>query len=255
MLKEASITAPVLGYPDFNREFVLETDASLQDFGALLSQQDESGKLCAIAYASWSLHLSKRSMHNYSSAKIELLVLKWAIMEKFCDHFLGWKFHVYTDNNPLAYVRESRLSTSQIWWLGELALFDFTIHYQTGRSNHAANTLSSGRNDDDSKIEWLKQWWGWRNLLLNNMWGGWFIPGYHQNARWPQERSTIYKLCSITNHSGGRSRENWRYVKCCICHQSGNIWEHGRKTEERPYPYNSLPIHYSQGKVKIIGHC
>ena len=51
-LKEALVTAPVLGYPDFNREFMLESNASLQDLGAVLSQQDETGKLCVIAYAS-----------------------------------------------------------------------------------------------------------------------------------------------------------------------------------------------------------
>ena len=68
-------------------------------------------------------------MCNYSSAKLELLALKWVVMEKFCDYLLGSKFHIYMDNSPLAYVRESKLGAFQIQWLSELALFDFTIHY------------------------------------------------------------------------------------------------------------------------------
>ena len=39
-------------------------------------------------------------------------------------------------------MQESKLSASQIRWLSELALFNFTIKYQTGHSNRAADTLS-----------------------------------------------------------------------------------------------------------------
>ena len=100
-LKLALTTAPVLGYPDFNREFILETDASLRGLGGVLSQVDEDGKVHVIAYVSQTLRLSEKSMHNYSSAKLELVV-KWVVTEKFRDYLLGSKFTVYTDNNPLA---------------------------------------------------------------------------------------------------------------------------------------------------------
>ena len=43
-------------------------------------------------------------MHNYSSAKLELLALKWAVCDKFRDYLIGSKFTVLTDNNPLTYV-------------------------------------------------------------------------------------------------------------------------------------------------------
>ena len=81
-------------------------------------------------------------MHNYSSAKLELLALKLAVTEKFRDYLLGSKFTVYTDNNPLAYVKESKLGVAQIRWLSELVLFDFDIKYRSGKLNQAADTLS-----------------------------------------------------------------------------------------------------------------
>ena len=88
-LKETLSTAPVLGYPDFYREFILEIDASLNGLGAILSQQGKDGQIHVIAYVSHSLHPSESSMHNYSSAKLKLLVLKGAVTEKFRDHLLG----------------------------------------------------------------------------------------------------------------------------------------------------------------------
>ena len=132
----------MLGNPNFNREFILETDASLRGLGTVLSQADENGKVHAIAYASWTLRPSEKSMHNYSSAKLELLALKWAVTKKFRDYLQGSKFTVYTDNNPLAFFLTSKLGVSQIHWLSELALFDFNIIYRLGKTNQAADALS-----------------------------------------------------------------------------------------------------------------
>ena len=113
-LKEALCTAPVLGYPDFTGEFIQETDASLKGLGTILSQQQKDGSIRVIAYASRSLCPSERSMCNYSSAKLELLALKWAVTKKFWDYLLGSWFQVYTDKNPLTYIQESKLGALQM---------------------------------------------------------------------------------------------------------------------------------------------
>ena len=142
-LKEVLNTAPVLGYPDFSREFILETDASLNGLGTFLSHQGKDREISVIAYASCSLCPSEWSMHNYSPAKLELLTLKWAVTEKIQDYLLlGSWFQVYTDNNPLAYVLEIILGALQIQWLSKLALFDFVMKYWTGHSNRATDALS-----------------------------------------------------------------------------------------------------------------
>ena len=113
-LNEALCTVTVLGYPNFSREFILETDALLKGLGTILSQQQKDGSIHVIANASQSICPSERSMHNYSSAKLELLMLKWAVMEKFRDYLLGSQFQVYTDNNLLTYIQESKLGELQI---------------------------------------------------------------------------------------------------------------------------------------------
>ena len=81
-------------------------------------------------------------MHDYSSAKIELMALKWSVSKKFKDYLLGLKFSIFTNNNPLVYVKTSKLGTAQIRWLSELALYNFNIVYRKGRSNFITNALS-----------------------------------------------------------------------------------------------------------------
>ena len=55
LLKACLTSAAVLGYPDFSCPFELETDASLQGLGTVLSQRNETGTSCIIAFRSKSL--------------------------------------------------------------------------------------------------------------------------------------------------------------------------------------------------------
>ncbi|KAK2552156.1 Retrovirus-related Pol polyprotein from transposon 297 [Acropora cervicornis] len=75
--------------------------------------------------------------------KLELVALKWAVTEKFQTYLLGSKFEVFTDNNPLKYLQTTAmLGALEQRWAAQLALFDFTINYRSGRSNGKADALS-----------------------------------------------------------------------------------------------------------------
>ena len=152
-LKDALTSSPILAYPNYDKPFILETDASLKGLGAVLMQEDDDGNYRVISYASRTLKPYERSMRKYSSAKLELLALKWAICDKFRDYLIGSHFTMLTDNNPLTYVRKSRLGAAQIRWLSDLVLFDFEIKYRAGKSNQAADALSRRPENPDSSSE------------------------------------------------------------------------------------------------------
>ena len=141
-LKQALVSPPVLGYPDFRLPFILETDASYLGLGAVLSQVQGKTKI-VIAYASRSLKPTERNMQNYSSMKLELVALKWAVTEKFRDLLIGAEFEVYTDNNPLSYLQTTaKLGATETRWAAALSQFRFKIRYRSGKSNGNADALS-----------------------------------------------------------------------------------------------------------------
>ena len=48
-----------------------------------------------------------------------------------------------TDNNPLTYILTTpSLDATGHWWVGALASFEFSLEYQKGAGNGAADTLS-----------------------------------------------------------------------------------------------------------------
>lgn len=81
-------------------------------------------------------------MTNYSSRKLELLALKWAVCNKFKDYLVGKEFTVYTDNNPLSHLETSKLGAVESQWVSELQQFDFKIKYKPSQDNTIADELS-----------------------------------------------------------------------------------------------------------------
>ena len=86
----------------------------MQGLGDVLSQQDKNGKNHVIAYASWSLWFNEQLIQNYGSVNLEVLALEWVVMEKVRDYLLGSNITTYTDNNPLTYIKGTKLGTAQI---------------------------------------------------------------------------------------------------------------------------------------------
>ena len=141
-LKHALCSVPVLTYPRFDPDFVMEIDASLKGLGACLSQIDDFGKLRPVAFASRGLRGAERNYPDFSSFKLELLALKWAVSDKFKANALGSHCIVFTDHNPLAHLKTANIGATEHRWVAQLAPFDIEVRYRSGKSNQCAYALS-----------------------------------------------------------------------------------------------------------------
>ena len=140
ILKMKCMTVPVLAFADFEKPFLLETDASSLGLGAMLSQKQDDGKFHPVAYASREL---KGGEGKYHSSKLEFLALKWAVTDQFKEYLWYKPFMVRTDNNPLTYVMTTpNLDAIGHWWVATLAGYNMTIEYLKGADNKVADILS-----------------------------------------------------------------------------------------------------------------
>ena len=69
-LQQACMQSPVLAFTDYTKDFLLETDASKEGLGAVLSQKQEVGRFHPVAYGSRALSTHEK---NYHSTKLEFL--------------------------------------------------------------------------------------------------------------------------------------------------------------------------------------
>ena len=106
----------------------------------VLSRKQDDGCYHPVAFGSRTLTPSEQ---NYHSSKLEFLALEWSVTEHFKEYLAYTPFTVCTDNNPLTYVLTTpNLDATGHRWVGALTSYKFTLEYQKGSDNMAADVLS-----------------------------------------------------------------------------------------------------------------
>ena len=141
-LKLTLATAPVLKLPDFDRQFVVTTDASDAAVGAILEQDFGKG-LQPVAFASRKLNGAEI---RYSAYERELLGIVWALGQ--------WKHYfqndhpviIQTDHAPLRHLPNQASVNTRIWkWVNIMQGYNLEIRHIPGKRNPADSTFQTGQ--------------------------------------------------------------------------------------------------------------
>ena len=135
-MKEALSKTPVLAYPNFKKKFILDTDASFDSIGAVLSQEDAFGNERVIAYGSHSM--SKHEI-GYCVTRKELLAIYY-FTQHFKHYLYGKRFTLRTDHKAITFMLTTKKPiTSQFQtWINYLSSLDINMQYRKGinRTKH-----------------------------------------------------------------------------------------------------------------------
>ena len=127
-------------HPNFERQFILETDASSTGLGALLYQKGDKNERMIIKPIATKL---SKSEINWGITEKEVYAVVWAI-EKLNMYLLGRKFHVITDHRAAQWIKTKQdFGNARIQrWIDKLQSYDFTIEYRSGDEMYEADALS-----------------------------------------------------------------------------------------------------------------
>ncbi len=138
-LKELLCREPVLRSPDFERPFVLQTDASNRVVGAVLTQIDDEG--AEHPGALYSRNLLPRE-ERYLPIEQECLAIKLGV-QAFRLYVLGNPFVVQANHRSLEWLDRLKDDNSRLSrWSLALQPFQFRVEHRAGTANTNADALS-----------------------------------------------------------------------------------------------------------------
>ena len=133
-LKKVMVTAPVLALPNFNLPFVVESDASSEGIGAVLSQEGKP-----IAYFSKGLGPKHQALSVYEREMLAIL----AAVKKWNAYLTGRHFKIKTDHYSLKFLLDQKANTpAQQAWIVKMMGYDYEVLFRKGSTNIVADALS-----------------------------------------------------------------------------------------------------------------
>jgi len=139
-IKRNLVSKPILVGPKFDREFIVQTDATQQTVAGICSQLGDDGREHVIAYCSRKL-LDREQ--KYSSIERECLAILFSLT-KWEQLLYGQKIRVVTDHQPLRYLSGDLANNNArlVRWRLFLQSWDLVIQYRKGREHGNADSLS-----------------------------------------------------------------------------------------------------------------
>ena len=138
-LRNKLISAPILAFPDYSKQFIVTTDSSQHGLGFMLSQKDASGLERPIAFGGKAVNKHQQAYPIY---QLEMLALITGI-EHFEQYLTVKPFIVFTDNTALIWLLKQHVSKGRVSrWIMKLASYDFEIFHKQGVQNLVADALS-----------------------------------------------------------------------------------------------------------------
>ena len=128
-IKGPFVGPDVMIFPTNDREFILDTDASDETIGVVLTQIQTRVEE-VIAYCSQTLGKSEQ---NYCASDKELLVVMY-FMEYYKHYLLDQCFRVHSNHKALKWLFSLKETKHRVaMWTEALSEFDFKVEYQQGK--------------------------------------------------------------------------------------------------------------------------
>ena len=160
-LKQRFTSAPVLAHFDFDRDVVVETDASDYVSAGVLSQYDDAGILHPVAFFS--------TKHSPAECNYEIYDKELMAIVRAFEH---WRAELQSVENPIQVLSDHKnleyfmstklLNRRQARWAEYLSRFNFKITYRPGNKSGKPDALTRRSEDlpgegGDARLQHMEQ--------------------------------------------------------------------------------------------------